>query len=694
MANRYTIGSGNASSPAIWDGGATVPAAGDRVLICSGHTVTLDGTVEWGDDSTSTVVINSVSTTASIYVAGTLKASRVASSQLTCKGMMFVKGVLDFGTEADPIPLAYTTALLGNYSGTMVTGKYGIETLDLGVVKMWGATRKRNTTLTATASIGATSISVSAATGWQVGDQIVVASSGTGSSYDQSELRVIDAAYTPGALTVPLTAALTYAHTSGRHVGNFSSNVTFKPQNATYPSYMYIYWNTTPVASSSEFGHVRFENNGSNALAKSYGALTIWPSSAATAHVRHPFRAIESLAFFRNNATSSGVGWCLAENRNNAVMTNACHYSTVANYAGYMYSNGSFILNDYVDYRSGGINTGYSAGAIGWTMNRCYLYGTTSYALSFGSATGIVINDSQILSCSSGVWCGTQAAGVEFNRCKFGDTGTTNNSTGWVGYGVNSYGTFTLNDCVFNNTPVSITTTAANIVGAPAHPSSYIKVSNKNLDPLLQEIYTPAGNILRDNAFAYDASGSSLRLDPKSASLPLAFSLSIYAPNNKPIVVSGYIYITSYGAVTPPTVTLSGLGVSDTWTADLSAPDTWQQFKVAVTQTTGSDAMLSLTFTAQSATANAAVWIDGVSAPTPIAVNSGEFGYWDKALPASIISANYVAASEVWNVQTSDVQLAGSVGEFIQGVLDANIKQVNSVQVTGSGTTGDPWGSV
>lgn len=68
MANRYSIASGLASSPATWDGGASVPVSGDRVLICSGHTVTLDGTFEWGDDSTSTITINSVSTTASTPV--------------------------------------------------------------------------------------------------------------------------------------------------------------------------------------------------------------------------------------------------------------------------------------------------------------------------------------------------------------------------------------------------------------------------------------------------------------------------------------------------------------------------------------------------------------------------------------------------------------------------------------------------
>ena len=100
------------------------------MLICATHTVTLDGSFEWGDDSTSTITINGVSTTSSIRVDGTLYASRSANSDLTCKGMLMVStsGWYDAGTAADPIT-ACTHTLILNKSASMANSKYGFECL-------------------------------------------------------------------------------------------------------------------------------------------------------------------------------------------------------------------------------------------------------------------------------------------------------------------------------------------------------------------------------------------------------------------------------------------------------------------------------------------------------------------------------------------------------------------------------------
>jgi hypothetical protein len=78
--------------------------------------------------------------------------------------------------------------------------------------------------------------------------------------------------------------------------------------------------------------------------------------------------------------------------------------------------------------------------------------------------------------------------------------------------------------------------------------------------------------------------------------------------------------------------------------------------------------MLTLTILFSGGTAGNA-WIDGVSAPTPIAVNSGEFDYWLSALPVPVVSANFVAAVDVWNVQTTSLTLTGSIGAFVKTLL-------------------------
>lgn len=131
MANRYSIGSGLASDVTKWDGGTTVPVTGDRVLICAGHTIELDAAYEWGDDSTSTITINSVSTTRGITLRGKLSHSRSANSSLTCKGGFQIDsgGEHDVGTVASPIPQGVTATIYVNKSASPAAGKYMYECL-------------------------------------------------------------------------------------------------------------------------------------------------------------------------------------------------------------------------------------------------------------------------------------------------------------------------------------------------------------------------------------------------------------------------------------------------------------------------------------------------------------------------------------------------------------------------------------
>ena len=95
MATITSAQTGNASATTTWVGGI-VPVEGDQVIIASGHTVTLDGTFIWGNDS-----VTETTAGAAILVNGILKASRSVSFSLTCKGLLYLNpangGTLDFG---------------------------------------------------------------------------------------------------------------------------------------------------------------------------------------------------------------------------------------------------------------------------------------------------------------------------------------------------------------------------------------------------------------------------------------------------------------------------------------------------------------------------------------------------------------------------------------------------------------------
>ena len=99
MATRTSAQSGLASATSTWVGGV-VPVEGDKVIIASGHVVTVDGTFTWGDDTVTQTINNGA-----VNVSGTLKASRSVSSSLTVKGAIIMnQGThgIDYGTDADP----------------------------------------------------------------------------------------------------------------------------------------------------------------------------------------------------------------------------------------------------------------------------------------------------------------------------------------------------------------------------------------------------------------------------------------------------------------------------------------------------------------------------------------------------------------------------------------------------------------
>lgn len=646
MANRYSVATGNASSPSTWDGGATVPGTGDRVLICTGHTVTLDGTFEWGDDSTSTITINSISTTASIFVEGTLKASRSTNSQLTCNGHLYINarsgvyGTYDAGTAADPIPSGVTHTVILNKSASLANGKYGLEVYSGGTnlqgkFTAHGVYRKRNPVLVNAVSAGATSALLSDCTGWAVGDQIVFAPT---TAHNTEDVRTV-ATITPGSGTqATITfSALTYAHAAGAPVGNFFGNVIFKPYSTAGSGWSYLALRAAFSATSGNVGFLHLQNariegggSTSSTLLK-YGMLNLAHANAnATDQVNDVFSGLAFISPW--SAGASGVSVISASaSRQRCAFLNVAIYSTLTSTSAINEQYGCVL--DFVDtviYRSAerGIYSFYSQGGCNCTHNDIKVFGCTLAAVEMIPSFGARLSNSKFGPCGSagGVFWGQNASSVLFDACDFGYT---------FGAGASAYFTYaqglaftsdiTAINCMFSS---GLTTRPQNF--HLCLPSFVINVQNKNADITLQETHIPPGSLYRDNSI-YNRSRSSARLEPAQfgSYTPYAatFDISFYAENNVQKTIVGYLRKnSSYGASTPPSVTISGLGITPVSYTMSGSADQWEKFTLNATQTSGAAGNLTLTFSGQSANSGAKCWLDGI-AFTPFVLDYRHYGY-------------------------------------------------------------------
>jgi G8 domain len=161
------------SNPATW--GGSVPLATDAVTIAAGQTVILD---------TAAVCL-------SLDIAGTLTTNRNANVSLTAGNInVGGSGKLEIGTEASPFPSNYTaTITLNGSEASRTTRTVSGTTLGFtnngvgrslqvqpgGILSLIGqAPAVKRTKLNASATNGATTLTLADVTGWKAGDEIAV----------------------------------------------------------------------------------------------------------------------------------------------------------------------------------------------------------------------------------------------------------------------------------------------------------------------------------------------------------------------------------------------------------------------------------------------------------------------------------------------------------------------------------------
>lgn len=205
LINITAVASGSWNSPATWSNNQ-VPTNADDVTIPAAISVALSGEMS----------------ARSVIVAGVLSPQSLTTDfSLTTKGVMVQDGgLLQIGSETNAYTGTGLITLTGtNPTETLITGSIMgsklIGVMSGGRLELHGIEKKSWTQINATANVGATSLTLKEIVNWEVGDDIVIASSDFDSR--QAEKRTITAI---NGLVLTLNAPLVYMHWGTEQVYN------------------------------------------------------------------------------------------------------------------------------------------------------------------------------------------------------------------------------------------------------------------------------------------------------------------------------------------------------------------------------------------------------------------------------------------------------------------------------------------
>lgn len=675
MATITSAQSGLASATSTWVGGV-VPVEGDKVIIAAGHVVTLDGTFTWGDNSVTTTIPN-----AAINVSGTLKASRLVNSSLTCKGLLLTNmgSSLDFGTDADPIPATVTAALILN-KATTPANRTGLQqvtpTSGAGNHISWSFfgddARQRGVNLEADATTGSSTIRlISAAHGWSVGDELLFMNTTNNSSADECELRTVSSiGADPKDIT--LNAAPTYLHKAGSPVCNLSSNVTIRPYNevsgqgvtcsVNFPS-------TTGGATLGyyvKFNNVRFQNIGHAGINSGFtyaGGTSIsdlgvtvekcaWKNtvpglvgSLINSGITRP-TVVDQLVFYSTTGSNVAFSTQGLQVANSWVATSGAVSSTAT------------ALQSVSDSWIVAIGNAGPIGNTGGRYTRCTISGRANAIIPVG------IFDVQLDSCDVGYTYGWKAINGD-NIYRFAGQVYSVNTSKFV-------------NCLMNAGALSIPASAETMA---AQRFVGVEFVNKNASVASQEIYSAAGSVKRDNS-EKRRSASSIAMAHHATGMDVEREQQILCAAGSSIRVVGYVkadtafYNGGGSNWTPPTVTISGNGIAPvTFTASSAANNAWEQFDLSATNSSGIDGNFTLTYTANAKiVTTGTVWFDGVP-DAPFVTKCRHYGFlFDESSPVRTIDP-YTVASEATAAAYTGATINGGTKRITFGAGTADTAQ-------------------
>ena len=623
MATISTTTSGNSNATGTWAGGA-IPVDGDKVNILNGHTVTMTGTHVWGDDTSTGINVKS---------GGIIKASHSASSELTCKGEMVIEagGELDYGKAGDVISASYTHKIRLNFSASMADGKWGFKTLINGSkFHMWGTVKTTNTDLTTRLAASGTSFDVTNATGWAVGDIVLLGTTSPGNTKAENEERVISSVSTN---TIGISVGATNDHEIGCRISNFTKNVGFEAHTDANESYTWFDESAGGTAGDKTISHAQFRYMGDDGSSNEYGGFRI--DGNGTNHVE--WTTMTDVAIYKGQYAGVDLYSFSASLTTPKTLSNFAIYTTV-NMGVYCRSISGGNFNNWHVFNTQNycLYSAWGNGMVNANWNDCWFMG--GYGFLCGEGWNITFTRCKFVSCYRAIQTYNHKA-LKFVDCDMGYI--LNSFDGSSQYIIYMY-LYGCTDALFTNCNFNYTSSLLlHGTTGVAQKLNKFYIERKNGDWNSQEIHTSEGSFFKNSGG--QTAAYSLRAEPVAAAAEtLDYEWYIPAPSGVAVTVTGYMQKnSSYGSATRPAMTFSGMGITPVVATMTDITDTWYAFSVSATQSTGASGVLRLTWSTQSANSSATATLSDVTHSMPASdIDTGDMLWWHDGRPIQAIMRN------------------------------------------------------
>ena len=511
--------------------------------------------------------------------------------------------------------------------------------------------------------------------------------------------------------------AVAHDHAAGCHVGNLTSNVIIGPAVSGNAARMVVTANAT-VSNLNAIKNVLFRGFGGNSFRAAALSLSYWSATGTSAAWHADGVSSNVFLDFKNDALNVSD---IAESvtRTDNIFLSFVQYSTNAalNRALNVADPGPdtdpviFAANIGVKFEALGSPVVrpkvYGCGFFAWSS----AFGTTSYNLQNGGTAGAFwANHPDAAFQDGGAWSNNWVFGANAGYA-IGTSLLTGTDIG-AGLGGAYNATVVRVDggkfrCRLQNCPLQTSGTLINGLNN-TDASNYLWLDGKNADPGVQEYYTSQSTTVpfwTRNASTKNRGTASLQAEyVGTGGRVRTWTTTILAKNGVPVRVIGYLRKNAaYTSTTRPKVSITGLGITPVEHTMTNVDDTWEQFDLSATQNSGSDGLLTLTFTVQAAQNGAKAWLDGIPLP-PFITRVRHYGFlFDETNPvrttnvtisaAEATAIAYTGMSVSWGASLSPVTITADqtfqkLYDFTQA--DACLNVGSALPLTGAGVAGSP----